>query len=90
MTESRAKQNPRVAYRDLAEGEGALLLHLDTGEYHGVNSLGAKIWVLLDGTRTHSAIVTELASKLATIPPTLDDDVASFLSALRERDLVLE
>jgi len=33
--------NPRVVYRDLAAEEGGVLLHLDSGQYHGLNALGS-------------------------------------------------
>jgi hypothetical protein len=90
LTSKKVTANPRVRYHGLAGDEGGVLLHLDTGQYHGVNSLGSMIWRLLDGTRTGPAITAELRRHLESCPPTLDEDVASFLAALRERDLVLE
>lgn len=83
-------QNSRVAYRDLAEDEGGVLLHLDTGQYHGINSLGVLIWRLLDGApRTAPAIVAELAGRVEAPPDVLQRDVSRFLAELRERDLVV-
>ncbi len=82
--------NPRVVYRDLAEEEGGVLLHLDTGEYHGLNPVGSMIWHLLEGGRTLSAIIGELRDRLEGPPPAIEQDVARFLADLRERDLVVE
>jgi len=82
-------QNPRVVYRDVAEEDGGVLLHLDTGEYHGLNRIGSMIWQLLDGRRTPGAIVAELGSRLEGAPPDLQEDVARFLADLRLRDLVV-
>lgn len=82
-------QNPRVVYRDVAEDEGGVLLHLDTGEYHGLNRIGSMIWQLLDGRRTPAALVAELTSRLAEAPPDLQEDVERFLADLRLRDLVV-
>ena len=31
------RPNPRSTFRELAEGSGGVLLHLDTAAYHGLN-----------------------------------------------------
>ena len=38
------RPNPRAVYRDLADGAGGVVLHLDTAVYHGVNAFGAHVW----------------------------------------------
>ena len=43
-------RHPSVVYRDLAEG--GVLLHLDSGQYHGVNDTGLAIWGLLERPST--------------------------------------
>ena len=83
-------QNPRVSFRDLAEEEGGVLLHLDTGAYHGLNPVGVMIWRLLDGVRTPAVIAAELSQRIEDAPEDLDADVRRFLSELRDRDLVVE
>jgi hypothetical protein len=88
--EAKVARNPRVVYRDLAEEEGGVLLHLDTGQYHGLNPLGSMIWHLLEGGTTPSAIVQELRERFEPPPPDLDRDVAQFVTDLRRRDLVVE
>jgi len=70
--------NPRVVYRDLAAEEGGVLLHLDSGQYHGLNALGSMIWHLLEDGKKPSALVSELRGRLETLPPQLDEDVAGF------------
>jgi hypothetical protein len=82
--------NPRVVYRDLAEEDGGVLLHLDTGQYHGVNRVGSLIWHLLDGERNPTAIAQELQERVDAAPAALEQDVARFLAHLRKRDLVVE
>ena len=54
ISDPRVRRNPDVAYQALAEGEGGVLLSLETGEYHGVNDTGGRIWNLIDGERTGS------------------------------------
>jgi hypothetical protein len=79
-------RNPQVVHR--AVGEGEVLLHLDTGAYHGLSTIGAIIWQLVDGERTVGAIVEELRARVHGAPPELESDVVTFLDALHERDLL--
>jgi Coenzyme PQQ synthesis protein D (PqqD) len=77
---------PEVVYRDLAQG--GVLLHLGSGQYHGVNAIGALIWDLIDGTRTTRQITALLADQIEEPPPELEADVAAFVGGLRDRGLV--
>jgi hypothetical protein len=81
------RQNPRVVYRDLADG--GVLLHLESGEYHSLNATGCEIWKLIDGQRTPGEIAGELRAKVDDAPADLDAVVSGFLRGLEERDLVV-
>ncbi|MBI4260076.1 MAG: PqqD family protein [Actinobacteria bacterium] len=83
-------RNPRVVYRALRPGEGGVLLHLETGQYHGLNEVGAAVWDLLDGLTPAPRIAARLRGRLEDPPTDLDDVVESFLDELRHRDLVVE
>jgi hypothetical protein len=85
--EQRIRKNERVAFRELASGEG-VLLHLETGSYHGVNQIGAALWTLIDGKRTASDLITELRARVTHPPAHLEDDVGRFLREMQERDLI--
>ena len=87
---SRPRQNPDVAYRALSADEGGVLLHLRSGEYHGVNELGLVVWELLDGERTVTEIVEAVRAQTDDAPPHLADDVAVFLDSMRELELVID
>jgi hypothetical protein len=82
------RKNERVAFRELASGEGAVLLHLETGQYHGLNRIGSAIWTLIDGERTRSDVVAELSKRVSEPPDKLEDDVELFLDDMRARDLI--
>lgn len=84
--EFRPSRNPQVVYRDLANEEGGLLLHLESGEYHGVNATGFAIWELIDGTRTISEISDALSEQGEA--GDLVAEVSRFLEELQQRDLV--
>jgi hypothetical protein len=81
------RRNERVEYRSLGDGEGGVLLHLGTAAYHGVNEVGAMIWTLLEGI-TVQQLLDEMRARLASTPPSLENDVEEFLQELGERDLV--
>lgn len=80
------RRNPMVAARRLSPQE-TVLLHLETGAYHGLNAEGALLWDMLDGTRTVADIIDELNT---TVEPTADlhEFVTTFVMDLKERDLV--
>lgn len=82
--EERIQRSSRVAFRETRDG--GVLLHLDTGLYHGVNSVGALVWSMLDG-RTVREIVEGVRSKVDDASPEVDQDVRAFVSDLIERDL---
>ncbi len=87
-TDTKVRRNPSVVARDLAEGEGGVLLHLDSGQYHGVNPIGLAIWELLDHERTVGQVTAALRDRVDEPPADLESDVVRFLREVAERDLV--
>jgi len=84
------RRNEEVVYRELAAGEGAVLLHAGSGAYHGLNVTGSLIWSLIDGDRTRDDIVRELRARLDDPPSGIEGDVEHFLDDLRQRKLIQE
>jgi hypothetical protein len=82
------EKNPRVAYREYADGERAVLLDLETGAYFGINRIGSRIWALLDENVTMDRLLADLATELEDAPENLEADVERFLGALHERGLI--
>ena len=81
-------RNPHVAFHALAEGEGGVLLHLETGAYHGVNNVGVLIWQLLDQQRRFDQLLSLLSGRVEDAPTTMDLEISAYLNELRARDLV--
>ena len=81
------RTNPQAVYRELAGG-GGVLLHLESGAYHGLNETGSLIWDLLDGERDLTALVADLRQQLDDAPDDLGAETERFLADLRERDLI--
>ena len=82
------RRKPDVVFRAVQEGEGGVLLHLLSGEYHGLNQLGCVIWGLMDSDRTFGDLVIDVRGQLEDPPPSVEQDVSTFLEGLRDRDLV--
>ena len=86
---SKIRQSPQVAARELSAEEGAVLLHLETAQYHGINprgaaDLGAPRW-RTDGRD----VVAAVRAQIIDPPPQLEDDVLEFLNDVLERGLVV-
>lgn len=82
------RRNDRTAFRELTENEGGVLLHLDSGAYHGLNAMGTLIWNLIgEGTKLGD-LVAAVRTELADAPADLPADVEAFVDDLVERDLL--
>ncbi len=77
-----------VAYQELAEGSGGVLLHLETAQYHGVNPIGALVWNLLGEGTTFGVLMRSVCERVEDPPPELDQDIEAFLEDLHARHLV--
>jgi hypothetical protein len=83
--ESRPRPADQVVFRDL--DQGAVVLHLGSGEYHGLNRAGVLIWGLLDGRRLDE-IVAAVRERVQEAPAELDGQVRAFVDGLAQRGLV--
>ena len=82
------RRSPRVAYRDLGAGRGAVLLRLDTGAYHGINKVGVLIWSLLEGSPSFAELLPRVKGELENVPAAFETEIRDFILSLRERDLI--
>lgn len=85
---TRIKRSPQVAAHGLGASEGGVLLHLKSGQYHGVDSVGWTIWSLLDGSRNIAELAEELRVRFPDAPSHLNEDVSTFVRDLLQRNLV--
>lgn len=79
--------NPDVVCREL-EGE-AVLLHLGTGVYFGLNAVGTRIWQLIGEGRAPAAIVEVLAQEYDAERATIAADVDALIAALEAKQLIV-
>jgi hypothetical protein len=82
------QRNERAIFRELSENEGSVLLHLDSGAYHGLNPIGTLIWNMIgDGATLHD-LIEGVRSQLTDPPASLRSDVEAFIDDLAGRDLL--
>jgi hypothetical protein len=81
-------RNPRVVARELPAPDGAVLLHLETGAYHGLNPVGFLVWSAIDEEGTVADVVEAVRAQVNGAPPSLEDDIVRFLEGASARDLV--
>jgi hypothetical protein len=86
--DTRIARNPDVVARPLTDTEGGVLLHLETGAYHGLNPVGLLIWEELESERTVAELVAAVREKVPDAPAGVADDVISFLEGAVQRDLL--
>lgn len=69
-------------------GEEAVVLHLDSGVYYGMEGVGPRIWQLLEEPRTGREIRDVLLEEFEVGKDRLEADLRSFLGELRDEGLI--
>lgn len=78
----------RAVFRELSGDAGAVILHLDTGQYHGINDVGRLIWETIGEGSSLAEVVDVVRLKTEGYPAALESEVMEFLDALAARGLV--
>ena len=63
------------------DGEAVVVLP-EQGRVKVLNEVGARVWILADGSRTVADIIEMLAGEYAADPATIERDVLAFLTQL--------
>ena len=71
--DSKVSRNPKIVARELGAPQGAVLLHLETGAYHGLNPVGFVVWELIDDRRTGSFFGAPILPSAALRATTVND-----------------
>jgi Coenzyme PQQ synthesis protein D (PqqD) len=71
---------------DLA-GE-VVILSLPSGQYFGLNELGARIWNLIQEPKTVGAVFEALLQEYDVIPEQLEGDVLALLEKMATNELI--
>lgn len=93
MTERRApapdailEGEDEVVFRDL--GGEAVILHLGTATYFGLNEVGTRVWQLLGERLSLDAVCARLAEEFDAPRERIDADVAALVSQLVAKGLL--
>jgi hypothetical protein len=85
---TRIRRNSDVVFRPLEEEQGGVLLHMQSGAYHGLNELGSLIWGLMENEIRFADLVDGVRAETEDAPTSADEDVSRFVEDLNARDLV--
>ena len=83
-----------VIYKAITEqlsgdlGGEAVILSLKTGKYYGLNTLGARIWELLQTPRSTAAIEEAILSEFDVEADECSTEVRSFIDLLKSEGLI--
>ncbi|MEY8096914.1 PqqD family protein [Falsihalocynthiibacter sp. S25ZX9] len=69
-------------------GEETVILHLENGTYYGLDSLGTRVWELLEKGTTVPEICNALLPKYKVSAGILNADITAFVLEMRSHDLV--
>ena len=74
-----------AVFRDL-DGE-AVILHLETGTYFGLNSVGTRIWQLIEKDGRLTVVLDALCDEYDAPPDVLERDLIELVERLAEARL---
>jgi hypothetical protein len=69
------------------EGE-TVLLHPDSGTYHGLNEVGTRVWTRLESPASVRELETAIADEHGLVEAEIGPDIRAFLADLLEADLI--
>ncbi len=75
-----------VLFREL-DGE-AVLLHIDTGKYYGLDAIGARMWALLAQHGALEPAYRSLIAEYDVAPEVLEHDLLAFVNRLAAQQLL--
>src|SRR5215831_13797888 len=75
-----------VVFREL-DGE-TVLLHLETGQYFGLDEIGTRVWMLLRDRQTLNAIAETMLAEYEVAPEQLRTDLLALVSDLSAHGLI--
>jgi len=65
-----------------------VILNLEDGTYHGLNSVGARVWQLIQEPRTVAAICDALLAQFDVARDRVHQDVVALLQDLKQENLI--
>lgn len=69
-------------------GEDAVLLHVQRGDYYSLNKVGARLWMLVDGTKSIDELAKLITEEFEITHDQAVNDVAELAEQLVKEELV--
>src|SRR5665811_1839446 len=69
-------------------GEDAVLLHVQRGDYYSLNRVGARLWLLTDGSKKISDLATEIIKEFDISQEGAEKDIIELAEQLAKEGLV--
>lgn len=69
-------------------GEDAVLLHVQRGDYYSLNRVGARLWVLADGTKSVESLATLLTEEFDITQEQAEKDIIELAEQFVKEGLV--
>lgn len=82
------KANEKVLFQKL--GDEAVILHLDSEEYFGLDSVGTRMWEVITTEGNIEKAVPKLLEEFDVEPKTLRNDIQELVASLKSEKILLE
>ena len=69
-------------------GEDAVLLHVQRGDYYSLNKVGARLWVLSDGSKSIKDLADEITQEFEISQQEAEKDIIELAEQLAKEGLV--
>lgn len=79
-------RNPAILFNDF--DDGIMMMDIDSGHYFDIDSIGARIWTLLEQPSSLEAICATLAEEYEVDAATCQAQTSEFLSDLVAKGLI--
>ena len=66
-----------------------VLLHIDRGEYFGMNAVGQQVWHLLEVPRSVDDLVVEIAAEYDAEESTIRSDITQLVTQLLDKGILV-
>ena len=83
---SMATRNEAIVFTDL--DDSIVMMDVDEGQYYELDTVGAKIWALIEAPRPVAEICDALVDEFEVDPDTCRDETLEFLQTASEHRIV--
>lgn len=79
-------RNPSILFNDF--DDGLMMMDIDSGNYFDIDSVGGRIWALLETPTTVDRICESLVAEYNVAPDVCSSETIGFIEKLAEKGLV--